>query len=257
MTAVARGQPAPDRYPDMPQGTCRESAVVLAACYPELAYREGTMFLVAEVTRPGGTAGTIRWPVPHSWNVTAAGEVVDSTIGPDVAAAVQAGRVRAEYQATASQPPDIPGLAELVQAARLAVAGKTDEEKLRIIEDMGRAFARLRRELARRGTVSSPCPPGNATLTAPRASCAMRTGLLLSSIPAGRAGRGWARGGNLGTIRPAACPRARHGVCEAGQVVRCLPAAPRAGLHHCCPQGSEQRRRDADVHRPAHRGVIH
>jgi hypothetical protein len=78
------------RYPDMPSGACRESSWILAACYPELEYVEGTRTMILHVREEGGTGPVqvIRDEIEHAWNVTPDGKIVDSTTHPDIRSAV-------------------------------------------------------------------------------------------------------------------------------------------------------------------------
>jgi hypothetical protein len=60
-------------YPRMPRGTCLASSRYLASRYPELELRAGVLRW-----RERG----LRLSMPHVWNVTPDGEIVDSTWEP-------------------------------------------------------------------------------------------------------------------------------------------------------------------------------
>jgi hypothetical protein len=62
-------------YPEMPRGTCFDSARLFAAAFPELTYCEGYVTVV----RDGKPAAMLS----HAWLVDAEGRVIDPTLKPD------------------------------------------------------------------------------------------------------------------------------------------------------------------------------
>jgi hypothetical protein len=127
------------RYPVMPPGTCRESAWTLAACYRGLRYVEGHRTVVLRVT----DGRVIRDKIEHAWNVTASGEIVDSTLDPHLRAAA----AELLYEATDPAswwPASIPDAAgAMAGAARSQTNGKSPAERRKIVEAFGRMFIRL------------------------------------------------------------------------------------------------------------------
>jgi hypothetical protein len=140
----ARGM-MPSAYPVMPPGTCRESSWVLAACFPELEYAEGHRTLILHVA----DGQVIRDEIEHAWNVTPAGEIVDSTLDEQLRAAVESRQAALEYLAgdpAGSWPASIPDAAgEMAAAARSQTDGKTATERQQIVEAFGLVLLKFRR----------------------------------------------------------------------------------------------------------------
>jgi hypothetical protein len=128
------------RYPVMPPGTCRESSWTLAACYRDLRYVEGHRTLVLRVT----DGRVIRDKIEHAWNVTASGEIVDSTLGPHLLAEAEARRAELVYEATDPAswwPASIPAEAgAMAAAARSQTNGMSPAERRKTVEAFGRMF---------------------------------------------------------------------------------------------------------------------
>jgi hypothetical protein len=128
------------QYPVMPPGCCRESSWTLAACYRELEYAEGYLIVTIQTTeRP------VSDKHEHAWNVTAGGDIVDSTLALEIRALVDAGKAELAYEATdpatwwiAAMPDAARAMAA---AATLQTRGKSPGERRRIVEAFGRMFA--------------------------------------------------------------------------------------------------------------------
>lgn len=130
------------KYPEMPPGTCRESAWTVAACYRALQYVEGHRTMVLRVS----DGRVIRDTIEHAWNVTAGGEVVDTTLDPHLRAGAAARQVELAYEATDPAgwwPASIGAAAEaMATAARYQTSGRSLAERRKIVEAFGQMFLR-------------------------------------------------------------------------------------------------------------------
>lgn len=128
------------QYPVMPNGCCRESSWTLAACYRELEYVEGYLTVVMQTT-----GDPVSRREEHAWNVGVSGEIVDSTLHPDIRAIVEARQAELAYDATDPAswwPASMPEAAKrMADAARSRTRGKSPGERRRIVEAFGRIFA--------------------------------------------------------------------------------------------------------------------
>lgn len=120
------------RYPDMPPGTCYGSSIILAACYPELRYAEGTRTW----TRHDGRAVRLE----HAWNVnTTTGEIWDSTLRPE--ARMVAGTRYGELVYTEGERTMPAGaFAGWCAVALEAIGGRAPEQQRQAIEAIGRVL---------------------------------------------------------------------------------------------------------------------
>jgi hypothetical protein len=88
----------------------------------------------------------IRDTIDHAWNVTASGEIVDSTLDPHLRAA--AGQAGLEYEPgdpADSWPASIPDAAgAMAEAARSQTRGRRPHDRRRIVEAFGQMFRTLR-----------------------------------------------------------------------------------------------------------------
>ena len=116
----------------MPPGICRESSEVLAAAYPELEYVEGVRTLIIRTTE----GKTLSEPIDHAWNVTRTGEIVDSTLDPELRKAALQRRVELRYEDKGIRPR---GQVhdDFADAVRSQVAGSPRRVRRQIIEAMG------------------------------------------------------------------------------------------------------------------------
>jgi len=133
-------------YPAMAKGACYESALILAAVFPELRYVEGKRTM--EITDHTGTV-LGRAEISHGWNKVADGTIIDSTLCLD---GVPAAQVRLSYREGVTARDSLSALRELRQVVRHD--GRTRGERWR-------AARRLARELeaevaAERATVEHP-----------------------------------------------------------------------------------------------------
>jgi hypothetical protein len=124
----------------MPPGECRASSWVLAACYPGLAYVEGHRTVTIATTED-----PVSGKIEHAWNVNRTGEIVDSTLSPEIRSLVEAGRAELLYEPTdpaswwTTEIED--GALRTARAARSQVRGKSPRDKRKIVEAFGSMFA--------------------------------------------------------------------------------------------------------------------
>jgi hypothetical protein len=133
--AARRASRAPV-YPVMPPGECYGSSKVLAACYPELRYAEGTRTFTVRVLPDGHEESST---IEHAWNVAADGGVWDSTLNPEVRAAA----LRHQVQITYAEGEDTQGVKwePITKALLEQITGLTGKRKREAIESFGRWLA--------------------------------------------------------------------------------------------------------------------